>query len=272
MPWRGVMYYPPNGWRCRCDVVQVRRGKYPHTPHDEAMALGESALSTDKKGIFRFNPGNQQRIFPAHNAYTSPKCNGCQYGAAETLAKGENGAGLKLCQGCKALREKYENKASFDMGEAIQQLQTLKGAEFVAKMKEIAQSRQFKPLEKDIFIVGTKEERMKDKDFDSLYLCAQKAVERGYQVFMMPNPRKTKSADYILVRKGLYKLADLKSVEGQNSVGARLSASVGQANRAVLNMTTTYNPRKLGMAIKHYFEESPEAIEVIIFKGKRVSG
>ena len=39
-------YFPPNGWNCRCTVVQVRKSKYPETPYDEAMALGESALTT----------------------------------------------------------------------------------------------------------------------------------------------------------------------------------------------------------------------------------
>lgn len=33
-------FYPPNGWNCQCNVVQVRKSKYPATDHEEAMALG----------------------------------------------------------------------------------------------------------------------------------------------------------------------------------------------------------------------------------------
>lgn len=263
-------YFPPNGWRCRCDVVQVRKSKYPTTPHDEAMALGQLATGTDNESIFKFNPGKQQRVFPASNPYTASKCNGCSLGAKETLDKGQKLPVGKLCQACRLLHKKCdENAKPFDMGEAIRKLQDVDGAEFVALMKQITQSRQFKSLEDGVWIVGKREEREKDQDWDNLLACAQKAVLRGYEVFMLPNPRKTKSADYIMARKGLFKLADLKSVEGQNSVGARLSASAGQANRAVLNMTTTYNPRRLAIAIKHYFENNPNAIEVMIFKGKR---
>ena len=71
-------YYPPNGWNCRCTVVQVRKSKFPTTPHDEAIALGELATQKDPKGIFHFNPGIQQKTFPDYNPYTIRRCRDCQ--------------------------------------------------------------------------------------------------------------------------------------------------------------------------------------------------
>lgn len=92
-------YYPPNGWNCRCTVVQVRKSKYPATPHEEAMSLGEEALQRDTKGIFHFNPGKEVKTVPDYNPYTIRRCRDCD------IAKGkiklarfvpEN----ELCQAC----------------------------------------------------------------------------------------------------------------------------------------------------------------------------
>lgn len=70
-----VSYYPPNGWRCRCTAVQVRKGKYEVDDSKTAIANGESATTQlDKNGnnklaIFRFNPGMQKVIFPPSHPY-----------------------------------------------------------------------------------------------------------------------------------------------------------------------------------------------------------
>lgn len=104
-------FYPPNGWNCRCTVVQVRKSKYPATPHDEAMALGEEALQLDSKGIFRFNPGKEDKTVPDYNPYTIRRCRNCDIAKGKIkLAKfiPEN----ELCEACKYLRTCLEHKNS----------------------------------------------------------------------------------------------------------------------------------------------------------------
>ena len=85
---------------------------------------------------------------------------------------------------------------------------------------------------------------------------------------MLPNPPGLKTPDYILERRGVYKLFDLKNISGKNIVLTRLNESVEQANRALLNMPAKYNTRLLAADIKNYFESNDIALEVLIFRRK----
>ena len=101
-------YYPPNGWNCRCTVVQVLKDKYPVTPHDEAMARGEEATGKDTKGIFRFNAGMEQKSVPDYNPYTIRRCRDCD------IAKGKLKLAFipdnELCAACQLVRKCYGDK------------------------------------------------------------------------------------------------------------------------------------------------------------------
>jgi len=109
--WRD--YYPPNGWNCRCTVVQVRKSKYPVTPHDEAMQRGEEATGADPRNIFHFNPGIERKTIPDYNPYTISRCRNCP--VAKTTATDGSAVGKtlafvpenELCAACKLIRECY---------------------------------------------------------------------------------------------------------------------------------------------------------------------
>lgn len=98
-------YYPPNGWNCRCTVVQVLKRKYEPIPHDEAMSLGEDALQTDKKGIFRFNSGKEQKTVPDYNPYTIKRCRDCDIAKGKLDLDRKPVADNELCAACRLVHK-----------------------------------------------------------------------------------------------------------------------------------------------------------------------
>lgn len=114
-------FYPPNGWNCRCNVVKVRKSKYPTTDPDEAMALGSAALGKDTKGIFRFNPGKERKSIPDYNPYTIRQCRDC------SIAKGKMDLAKPFipnsdkCAACKITRVCYIEKTEVSVRQRIEE-------------------------------------------------------------------------------------------------------------------------------------------------------
>lgn len=100
-------YFPPNGWGCRCTVVQVRKSKYPVSDEKESMNAGSSATSGKHQEMFQFNPGKTKAAFPAYNPYTIKKCTTCSKSGFK-LAKSPND---ELCAVCKVMIEIKQDKA-----------------------------------------------------------------------------------------------------------------------------------------------------------------
>ena len=154
-----------------------------------------------------------------------------------------------------------------DLDTLLEDLHSLHGSAFVTQLKYIAAHRAFTPIngETGIYSVGGEQ----DADFENLLNAARKAVEHGYRVFILPNPKGIRTADFIFERKGVFKMFDLKTISGSNSVDNRLKESIGQTNRVLLHMMVDYNPSALARTIKSYFEYNRNALEVLVFKGKK---
>ena len=77
--------------------------------------------------------------------------------------------------------------------------------------------------ETEIFSTGGEQ----GEDYEHLLNAARKAVTHGYKVYILPNPNKVRTADFIFERKGIYKMYDLKTIQGHNSAFNRLVESIG---------------------------------------------
>lgn len=143
----------------------------------------------------------------------------------------------------------------------IAKLHDLKGPAFWQQLQAITRRREFQVLEEGIFsAIGPD-----TPDFNQLLEAARKAVYFGYTAYLLPNPRTTRSADFIFVRKGIYKLIELKTIYGRNSIRNRLNEASGQSSRILLNLATRINPHHFAHEIVKAFEQTPSYQEIIIF-------
>ena len=156
---------------------------------------------------------------------------------------------------------------SNDITQELALLHTLTGADYSRQVEKIAHRGEFQLIEgeTEIYSVGGEQ----SDDYQNHLFAARKAVEFGYRVYLLPNPRSIRTADSIFEKRGTYRLYDLKTVFGKSSVGQNLQDSIGQCNRILLNMQTEYSTRLLTSDIKKYFEVNKSAIEVLIFKGRK---
>lgn len=154
-----------------------------------------------------------------------------------------------------------------DIASELAKLHELKGAEYSLQVERIALRKEFHPIvnEKGIYSTGGKQ----SDDYENLLQAARKAIEFGCKVYLLPNPIVIRTPDLILEKKGVYRVYDLKTVFGKSSAGQNLLDSIGQCNRILMHIQPDYSTRLLTSDIKTYFEVNKEAIEVLIFKGKK---
>ena len=147
----------------------------------------------------------------------------------------------------------------------ITDLQSLKGRAFWQQLIAITKRKEFKEIEPGIFSALGSE----NADIERLLDAAHKAKACGYSVYILPNPKTVSSADFIFKHKNSYKLYELKTILGKNSIGNRLSEGARQSSRILLNLVVHCSPRLLAFEIARFFRENNEAKEVLVFFKRR---
>ena len=107
-----------------------------------------------------------------------------------------------------------------DIASELAKLHELTGVEFSRQVECIAKRKEFHPLgtDKNIFTTGGKQ----SDDYENLLHAARKAVEFGYRVYLLPNPTEIRTPDFILEKKRVFRIYELKTVYGKSSIGDSL--------------------------------------------------
>ena len=165
-------------------------------------------------------------------------------------------------------KETTKEMPEYDVALELARLHILKGADFVSQLKKLTGLHIFKLVDGEDNIFAA-EGSHKD-DFPLLLDAARKAVQHGNKAYILPNPKGIRTADFIFESRGVYKMYDLKTIQGKASVINRLLESIGQTNHVLINVCSQYNPRLMSTQIRNYFQVNPTAIEVLVYKGKKM--
>lgn len=258
-------YFPPNGWNCRCTVVQVLKGKNVPTDHDEAMSRGKVAVAKDTKGMFRFNPGKEMRTFPAYNAYTISKCATCDK-AKLNLAKEQN----ELCAWCSDCLDNAESKMGVEPPHVEDYTPIHGGKVMVSPYHGEEELEENKDM-------GTRLAELLGKTIYLLpRLNSNTEEERRFrQEYMPEGAPKTKNPDFFDKAK-FYDGKNLYGFSGGNdekkqkqAISNHIKKAKGQAGNYVFDLPDVFNMGYVSGAIRGYLNCSKSPHTIVVFhKGK----
>lgn len=231
-------YYPPNGWNCRCTVVQVRRGKYEETPHNEAMSRGEEVLNGEKLSIFRFNSGKQGKTMPDYNPYTIKRCTDCD------VAKGKLGlvneiVDNQLCAACRLNHQCWSRKEE-NAPEVFYDCEVSNG-------KLRVSSKHGKTEKKENVRIGT-------------YL----AEKYGYNIDLIANPSDRKTADSLNKSLGYEQEYKVNSTPSKGSIDNAIRKASKQADSIILSIESEISLGDVANALSDRVRRSGNITEITI--------
>ena len=99
---------------------------------------------------------------------------------------------------------------------------------------------------------------------------AQKFVVNGFDVFLLPNPTHSTSADFIVRKKSCLYYVEAKTLNGKNSLDNRLDKGSHQADLIAVDIIGTDNVRYIATKVKNAFICNENIKGLFLFKGSRM--
>ena len=230
-------FYPPNGWNCRCTVVQVRKSKYPETSHDEAMRLGDEALQRDTKGVFRFNAGKEGKSVPDYNPYTIRRCRDCDVAKGKRKLAKQFIPDNEVCAACVLVRQ---------MQIGYTDIPTTKGKIRIHSTHGLAESE------------------------ENISIAKYLAERHGHRIDLLPNPDNEKSADSFNYTLGYTQEYKVNSKPTKGAIDNALRKASKQATHIVLRIDSSISFSDLTRGIRGRVSQSSIEEIMVIRDGKEV--
>lgn len=157
----------------------------------------------------------------------------------------------------------YEAQANKDRTAILQKMVTL---------KEFNKLTTHSTPKNSIYGIGLKvyDRKFKEGEIPANLAIAKKMTAKGYDVYLLPNPNSSVSADFILRKDGKLFYYEGKTLYGKNSLDHRLSKGAHQADRTIVNVVSSVNARYVAKEVKRAFVQNRDFNEVILLKGSRI--
>ncbi|MBR5434426.1 MAG: hypothetical protein IK117_08310 [Bacteroidales bacterium] len=143
---------------------------------------------------------------------------------------------------------------------------------WIVAQPEFTELQRFSTAENKICTLYTNQydEILKTGEIPNNLQIAQKFVANGYDVFLLSNPKATKSADFIICKRNCLYYVEGKTSSGGSALSVRLSDGAKQADRIVINLIGSNRGKSFLSEVKKAFEANDNLHVIYIFKGSRL--
>jgi hypothetical protein len=148
----------------------------------------------------------------------------------------------------------------------------------VSVLQQIVSDKSFKRLSyhssKDGSIYGIDmsnfDRKLATDEMPKNLALAKKLIATKRDVYLLSNPNSTKSADFVVSRKGKLYYVEGKTLNGSDSLDHLLDKGASQSNRVCVDVIGINKTNYISDTVKQAFEQNINLQEVLLFNGSKL--